>query len=126
MSFKIRVEQIIKYYDINAAQLGVALGYGPNPAKLYRILKSDDKGPSVKIIQDILKAYPKINARWLITGESDMLLEEPMVKYEICKDCKEKDIIIKFLKEECMEKDRRIEELQKGAKSQSNEESQAS
>lgn len=120
MSFKFRVEQIIKYYDINAAQLGVSLGYGPNPAKLYRILKSEDKGPSVKIIQDILKAYPKINARWLINGESEMLLEEPPVQYRVCTECKEKDIIIKFLKTECSEKDKRIEELERGTTSQAN------
>lgn len=126
MSFRIRVEQIIKYYDINAAQLGVALGYGPNPAKLYRILKSDDKGPSVKIIQDILKTFPNINARWLITGETEMHLEEPHIKYGICNDCKEKDIIIKFLKTECAEKDKLIEELKRGVRSQTNEESQAS
>ena len=42
------------------------------------------EGSSVgsSVIEQILKAFPQINANWLITGEGEMLLEHPEEKIE--------------------------------------------
>jgi transcriptional regulator with XRE-family HTH domain len=111
MSFKIRLEKILKQYEINAKKLGESLGYGNNPAKLYRLLNDENNNPSIQIIQDILKAFPMINARWLITGEEEMLLEEGRVQYGFCKECIKKEAIIEELRRQGDAKDKRIEEL---------------
>jgi hypothetical protein len=111
MSFKIRLEKIIKQYSNNPKQFGETLGYGPNPAKLYRLMQDENKRPSVKIIQDIIKAFPHVNARWLLTGEEDMLVEESKFQYGFCKECLKKEGEISRLEKECAAKDKRIEEL---------------
>jgi hypothetical protein len=37
--------------------------------------------PNSQFIEKFLIAFPDINARWLITGEGDMTLEEPRAQY---------------------------------------------
>jgi hypothetical protein len=112
MSFKIRLEKILKTYNLNAKKLGVKLGYGENPAKLYRLLNDENNSPSYQIIQDILKTFPEINAKWLVTGEEDMMiLEEPRTEYGFCKQCLKLEGRIEQLEKELTAKDRRIEEL---------------
>lgn len=115
MSFKIKLETILKYYGINAKKLGEELGYGSNPAKLYRLLNDENANPSIEIVQDILKKFP-INARWLLLNDGDdnnMLIKEDRVQYGFCRECIKKDGIIEFLKKECAEKDQKIKELTK-------------
>jgi hypothetical protein len=114
LPFKIKLEQILKYYGINAKKFGESLGYGNNPAKLYRLLNDENNSPSIQILQDILKKYPDINAKWLLFDDFDnMLIEEERAQYGYCRECIKKDGIIEFLKKECGEKDRRIRELTK-------------
>lgn len=69
--------------------------------------------PNTQFLEIFLKAYPDVSARWLLTGEGDILLDEPRAQYGFCKECIKKDGIIEFLKKECAEKDRRIRELNK-------------
>ncbi len=111
MSFKIRLEKLLKQYNLNPKKLGEKLGYGSNPAKLYRLLNDENNSPSVQIVQDLLNAFPNINARWLITGDKDMIEEEDSIKYGFCKECIKKDGEIARLEKECAKKDKRIEEL---------------
>jgi transcriptional regulator with XRE-family HTH domain len=110
MSFKIRIDSITKKYGITINELGRRLGYGDNPAKLYR-LKDETKNPSVQIIQDILKAFPEINARWLITGNDDMLVEEDRTRYGFSKECIKLEAKIELLEKQCAAKDKQIQEL---------------
>jgi hypothetical protein len=110
MSFKIRIEEILKQYHLNPKKFGEKLGYS-KPDKLYRLLKDNTNNPSIHIIQDILKAFPDINARWLVTGEEKMIFEEPRTQYGYCKECIKKEAIIEHLKGELADKDKRIEEL---------------
>jgi hypothetical protein len=116
MSFKIRLEYILQTHGINAKKLGQLLGYGDNPAKLYPLLNDENNSPSIQIVQDILKLYPNMNARWLIIGDEQMMLEDPRAQYGFCKECIKKDAKIELLEKQCSAKDKRIEELlMKGA-----------
>jgi hypothetical protein len=94
MSFKVRLEELLKHYSINAKKLSESLGY-ESPAKLYRLLNDENNNPSIQILQDILRVYPEINPGWLISGKGEMLLIDKKInKKGNCKSCKEKDFII--------------------------------
>jgi hypothetical protein len=58
---------------------------------------------SLKNIAKIICRYSNLNARWLITGEGEMLLEEESPS--LCKDA------ISIYKEQLAEKEKKIEEL---------------
>jgi len=107
MSFKIRIEEILKKYHLNPKKLGERLGYA-KPDKLYRLLKDDTNSPSVQIIQDILRAFPDINARWLISGDDDIVLEDSRVQYGYCKECLKKEGVIEYQEKELKRKEQEI------------------
>jgi hypothetical protein len=127
MSFKDRLLYLYQKYNLEPTSLSSKLGYKASE-KISRLTRDGvkPKNPSIHIIEDILKAFPEINARWLITGENDILAEESLAKYGICDDCKEKNIIIKFLKEECAAKDKKIDELLREAERQTDSKKEAS
>lgn len=112
MSLKNRMLQLYAKYDIDPTGLSRKLGYD-EAEKIRRLTrKGQEKNmPSFQIIQDILNVFPEINARWLITGEEDMLVEEPRAQYGFCKECLKKEGEIRRLEKECAAKDKRIEEL---------------
>lgn len=112
MSFKNKLLQLYAKYDLNPTSLSRKLGYDKSE-KISRLTRDENNSPSMEIIQDILNAFPQINARWLLQDEDDdnMLIKEDRVQYGFCKECIKKDGIIEFLKKECAEKDRRIREL---------------
>jgi endo-1,4-beta-mannosidase len=91
MSFKIRLEELLKHYSINPKKLSESLGY-ESPAKLYRLLKYESNNPSVQILQDIMRVYPEINPGWLLIGKGEMLQSNS--KKDNCKGCKNRDFII--------------------------------
>lgn len=110
MSFKIRLEEILKRYQLNPKKFGEMLGYR-KPDKLYRLLNDESNNPSIQIIHDILKTFPEINARWLVTGEESLTFEDPRVPYGFCRDCLIKQGEINRLEKELKERNKRIEEL---------------
>jgi len=89
----------------------VNLGCGSEQTVSF-VLNGKNK-PNSKFIEIFLKAFPDINARWLLTGEEDMLVLEDRAQYGYCRECIKKEGIIEFLKKECADKDRRIKELSK-------------
>lgn len=134
MSFKDRMLYIYAKYNLNPTRLSRKLGY-PKSEKLSRLTRESvkDNLPSFDILQDILKAFPEINARWLLTGEEDMVVEESRFQYGFCKECLKKEGEINRLEKQCAAKDKRIEELlikgsqtPGGATGQSNEQKRAS
>lgn len=112
MSFKNKLLQLYAKYDLNPTSLSRKLGYDKSE-KISRLTRDENNSPSMEIIQDILNAFPQINARWLLSDEDDdnMLIKEDRAQYGFCRECIKKDGIIEFLKKECAEKDRRIREL---------------
>jgi hypothetical protein len=67
--------------------------------------------PNSQFLEIFLNAYKDVNARWLLTGEENMLLREDPVRYGFCKECLKKEGVIEHLKREISAKDKRIEEL---------------
>jgi transcriptional regulator with XRE-family HTH domain len=56
--------------------------------------------PSARFIEAFLNGFRDINARWLLTGEEDALLEEPRAQYGYCKECIKKEGVIEYLNKE--------------------------
>jgi hypothetical protein len=110
MSFKIRLEEILNRYRLNPKKLGEMLGYR-KPDKLYRLLNDESNNPSIQIIQDILKTFPEVNARWLVIGEESFTMEDPRIEYGFCRECLIKQGEINRLEKELKERNARIEEL---------------
>lgn len=92
MSFSIRLNIAIEHYTKNPKKFAESLGYN-SPAKLYRLINDEKNNPSFEIIQDILRKYSEINARWLVLGEGEMFLQNE--KKEISNTSIEKDEEIK-------------------------------
>jgi hypothetical protein len=91
------------------------------------------QAPNSNFLEVFLTNFKDVKARWLMTGEEEILLEEPRVQYGFCKECIKKEAIIEHLKKECAAKQSRIEELlikgsqeQRGAESQTDAEKKAS
>lgn len=121
MSLKDRLLQLYAKYDIDPTGLSRKLGYD-KAEKISRLTRKSKKVnyPSFQIIQDILNAFPEVNARWLITGEEEGLLEEPRLHYSYCKECIAKAAKIELLEKQLAAKDKQIIELVKGAGGQVN------
>lgn len=112
MSFKSKLLQIYSKYELGPTSLARRLGYS-SAEKISRLTRDEDNLPSIQIIRDILKAFPDIDAKWLVTDEHDKreLLEEARSQYSFCRECIKKEGIIEHLKKESAVKDKRIEEL---------------
>lgn len=67
--------------------------------------------PNLQFLEILLSVYSDIDARWLLTGEANLVVEESQIKYGFCKECLKKDGEIARLEKECAKKDKRIEEL---------------
>jgi transcriptional regulator with XRE-family HTH domain len=66
--------------------------------------------PSSRFLEAFVKAFP-VDARWLLTGEEQIILEDSRINYGFCKECIKKEGVIEHLKRESQAKDKRIEEL---------------
>ena len=64
--------KVLGILGINAKNLADKLGYS-RPEKLYKILRGESKTISQAIINDIVKAYPEVNERFLLSFEGDIL-----------------------------------------------------
>jgi hypothetical protein len=108
----------------------VSLGCGSQQTVSF-VLNGKVK-PNSQFLEVFLKEFKNVNARWLLTGEEEMV-EEPRAQYGFCKECIKKDGRIEQLEKQCAAKDKRIEELlikgsqtPGGAPRQSNEQKKAS
>lgn len=90
----------------------VKLGCGSQQTVSF-VLTGKNK-PNTEFIETFLKAYPDVNARWLLTGEGEKeeKVEDPRAQYGFCKECIKKEGVIEHLKKECQTKDKRILELE--------------
>jgi transcriptional regulator with XRE-family HTH domain len=65
-----RIIKIIEAEGINRSNFSKKISIMPQT--LHNIVSGRRTNPSYDIINSILKAYPNISARWLITGEGSM------------------------------------------------------
>lgn len=71
----------------------------------------DKNKPGIQFIEAFLRGIPDIDARWLITGEYNLMVMEDTLKYGFCKDCLKKEAVIEYQRKELDKKDKRIEQL---------------
>lgn len=75
MSFKKRLLDLQFRFSLNGRSFAKHLGY-KDPEKIQRLTRDEKNKPSFQILQDILNAFPNLNARWLMTGAGEMFGEE--------------------------------------------------
>jgi len=68
MSINERIEKLIETLKVNQSELAKICDVSKQAVS--SILRGDTK-PSLKVIENIVKYYPLLNSRWLITGEGD-------------------------------------------------------
>lgn len=108
MGISDRIRTVCKTKRIKNIEL-VNAGCG-SPQTISFVLNGKQH-PSSAFLERFLRLLPDIDARWLITGQSNPIVEDPSQPYGLCKECIKKEGIIDHLKKECSAKDRRIEEL---------------
>ncbi|TDQ27686.1 helix-turn-helix domain-containing protein [Tenacibaculum caenipelagi] len=61
-----RIEQIMNSKGLNYRSLGILIGYSDSQTRNVVLGKSI---PKVDFIQSLLRVFPEIDVKWLITGE---------------------------------------------------------
>ncbi len=72
MSFNIRLKKILNWSGFNPTRFGDELK-NTHRENIRRLLKEKESNPGLRVLEDIIIRFPEINARWLITGEGEML-----------------------------------------------------
>jgi phosphoribosylaminoimidazole (AIR) synthetase len=117
LSINQRLKLFLDSKDFSNQDLRVALGVKTRQ-QISNWLLSKEKIPDKHIFK-IIDMFDDLNARWLITGEGGMtdlnegivIASESKSKYQICKDCIEKDGMVKLLEKQAVKKDKLILEL---------------
>lgn len=65
-----RIKMIVVSSNLSNYEFASTIGI--TPSNLYKMLRGEVT-PSFEAAQKILAAFPNVNARWLLTGEGDML-----------------------------------------------------
>lgn len=72
MNTQDRIEQLLSYSGLNAAQFATRIGAKTKQA-IYELQKGNTKSFSQSMASKIVAAYPDISRAWLLTGEGEML-----------------------------------------------------
>jgi len=75
MTFGNRLKQLLE--NQNLTQVEFSKKTGVNRSTIANTLTKDN-APGGEFIALVVKAFPNINARWFVTGEGDMWLEEDL------------------------------------------------
>lgn len=70
---KDRIQQFIDFKGINAGEFATLLEV--QRSNISHILNGRNK-PGASLIEKMLTVFPELNARWLLTGEGNMLIEQ--------------------------------------------------
>ncbi len=68
-----RINSILQFYNTNSSKFAEEIGV--QKSSISHVLSGRNK-PSLDFIQKILKAFPEINADWLILGKGKMIVED--------------------------------------------------
>ena len=66
-----RIKQIMDYKQISPSELADAIGV--QRSNVTHVLQGRNK-PGFQFISKLLETFPELNAKWLITGQGDMLV----------------------------------------------------
>lgn len=125
LSINQRLKKFLDSKDFSNQDLRIALGVKTRQ-QVSNWLTSKEKMPE-KHMLTVVRMFPDLNARWLITGEGEMfqqlgkavgsgIVSEPTPEYSNgngCKKCIEKEGMIKLLEKQAADKDEKIYHLQK-------------
>ena len=67
-----RIKQFMDYRGVSSSELADTIGV--QRSNVTHVLQGRNK-PGFQFISKLLETYPEINAKWLITGEGEMLVE---------------------------------------------------
>ncbi len=70
---KDRIQQVIEYKEVSPGDLAEILDV--QRSNISHILNGRNK-PGAAFIEKLLQAFPDINARWLLTGDGPMVLND--------------------------------------------------
>ncbi len=68
-----RINSILKYYNTNSSKFAEQIGV--QKSSISHVLSGRNK-PSLDFIQKLLRAFPEINADWLVLGKGKMIIGE--------------------------------------------------
>lgn len=101
MTVNQRIEEIIKYLDLNPSSFSKAIGLTGN-STISRIIKGNST-PSYETLSMIYSKYEWIDIHWLMTGEGQMIRSDQNKENKTLDELKEKieyqKELIKTLKE---------------------------
>lgn len=117
LSINQRLKLFLDSKDFSNQDLRLALGVKTRQ-QVSNWLLSKEKMPDKHIFK-IIDMFDDLNARWLITGEGGMtdlnegivIASEAKSKYHTCKQCIEKEGMVKLLEKQALQKDKLILEL---------------
>ncbi|WP_163711853.1 helix-turn-helix domain-containing protein [Mangrovibacterium lignilyticum] len=76
----IRIKQIMDYKQISSSELADTIGV--QRSNVTHVLQGRNK-PGFQFISKLLETFPDINAKWLITGQGDMLIGDVPKKADL-------------------------------------------
>lgn len=66
--FSTRLENIMEYYEINAAAFAEAIDF--NRSTISHLLSGRNK-PSLEFVMKVLQKFPEVDMNWLVSGKGD-------------------------------------------------------
>lgn len=99
MELRERIELIRQETGMSKAAFSRHLGF-PNPQVIQDLSSGKTKSISPDVRNRILSAFPKIDSKWLLTGEGEMLGEEtptqPVINYKSGVPYYDEDFVLGF------------------------------
>lgn len=104
MALGIRIKEVQEKFSNNVSQFAKAIGQ-PNHSNITNIIHGKTVNPRFDLIEAILNTYKEVDARWLITGEGEMLNKKQadssvVAEKEVCYDCYRKEGKLEILSQE--------------------------
>ena len=120
LSINERIFQILDYYGDTRYKFSKKSGI--SESSILNIHKGNNK-PSYDFIEKILSVYEAVNARWLLTGDGEMIdsgsgidTSDDQLSAESCKMCELREIIISQQAKTIALLEDKISSLDKGKK----------